>query len=109
MRTGDDWSPSGIGPERSGDAPVDGDARQASTTPHRADSATGRDLMAAYHKRLASRITAGADTRLRLLALRRGQRISHVLNSLPGQFLPTAAELNAQLACSPEETRNGDH
>jgi hypothetical protein len=94
MRTGDDWRPPGIGPERSGDAPADRDARQASTAPHRADSATGRDLMAAYYKRLASRITAGAEARLKLLALLRGRRLSHVLHSAPDQFLPTAAELS---------------
>ena len=109
MRTGDDWRPSGIGPERSGTRPPDRDARQVSTAPHRAGSATGGDLMAADGKRLASRITAGADAGLRLLALLRGQRLSHVLNSLPGQFLPTAADLSAQFACSLEETRNGDH
>jgi hypothetical protein len=58
--------------------------------------------MAAYYKRLASRISAGADARPRLLALLRGQRLSHVLNSLPGQFVPTAADLSARLACLQE-------
>src|SRR5258708_39447363 len=65
-----------------------------STAAHRACRATGGDLMAAYCKRIAPRITAGADARLRLLALLRGPCLSHALNSLPGQFPPAAAELS---------------
>jgi len=53
--------------------------------------------MADYDKRLATRITAGVDARLRLLALLRGQCLSHVLTDLLDEALPEMAALAGQL------------
>jgi hypothetical protein len=54
--------------------------------------------MKTYNARLATRITAGVDARLRQLALLRRQRINRTLDELLDQTLPTSAELTGQLA-----------
>lgn len=53
--------------------------------------------MADYDKRLATRIAAGVDARLRLLALLRGQCLSHVITDLLDQALPDLAVMAGQL------------
>jgi hypothetical protein len=52
----------------------------------------------AYDARLATRITSAVDRRLRMLALVRGQSLSHVLDGLLDEALPPADELASQLA-----------
>jgi hypothetical protein len=47
--------------------------------------------------RLATRIGCDVDRRLRMLALVRRQRLSHLLTSLLDQSLPPADELAGQL------------
>lgn len=47
----------------------------------------------AYEVRLATRITATVDRRLRMLALVKSQPLSHVLVTLLDQVLPPADEL----------------
>jgi hypothetical protein len=54
--------------------------------------------MKTYNARLATRITAGVDARLRQLALLHRQRINRTLDELLDQTLPTSAELTGQLA-----------
>lgn len=54
--------------------------------------------MKTYNARLATRITAGVDARLRQLALLRRQRINRTLDELLDRTLPTSAELIGQLA-----------
>lgn len=51
----------------------------------------------AYDVRLATRITTTVDRRLRMLALSKGQPLSHVLVSLLDQHLPPADELASLL------------
>lgn len=53
-----------------------------------------------YDVRLATKITASVDRRLRMLALARSQALSHVLVSLLDQALPSADELASLLAGS---------
>ena len=52
----------------------------------------------AYDARLATRITAAVDRRLRMLALVKSQPLSHVLDSLLDQALPRADELASLLS-----------
>ena len=54
--------------------------------------------MKTYSARLATRLSAGVDVRLRQLALIRRQRINRLLDELLDAALPPAAELTAQLA-----------
>jgi hypothetical protein len=54
----------------------------------------------AYDVRLATRITASVDRRLRMLALIKSQSLSHVLVSLLDQSLPPADELASLLGDS---------
>lgn len=58
---------------------------------------------AAYNVRLATKISATVDRRLRMLALVKGQPLNHVLVSLLDQHLPTAGEL-ASLLGSTDQT-----
>lgn len=51
----------------------------------------------AYDVPLATRITSTVDRRLRMLALARSQPLSHVLDDLLNQVLPSAAELASLL------------
>lgn len=53
-----------------------------------------------YDVRLATRITTTVDRRLRMLALLKGQALSHVLVTLLDQALPPADELASQLGNS---------
>ncbi len=60
-----------------------------------------------YNARLATRITAGVDSRLRQLALLRRRRISHLLDDILDTALPTTEDLAAQftrLATTPKPT-----
>lgn len=57
----------------------------------------------AYDARLATRITAAVDRRLRMLALVKSQPLSHVLDSLLDQALPRADELASLLSDSGDE------
>ena len=50
-----------------------------------------------YSARLATRVTASVDTRLRQLALLSRRRISHVLDEVLDSALPTAEDLTAQM------------
>lgn len=54
----------------------------------------------AYDVRLATRLTTAVDRRLRMLALVKGQPLSHVLVSLLDQALPPADELASLLGGS---------
>lgn len=54
----------------------------------------------AYDVRLATRITAAVDLRLRMLALASRQPLSHVLDGLLDQALPPADELAALLGAA---------
>lgn len=51
-----------------------------------------------YNARLATRITAGVDARLRQLALVRRQRINRTLDDLLDRALPSTEELTSRLA-----------
>jgi hypothetical protein len=51
----------------------------------------------AYDVRLATRITAAVDRRLRMLALVKGEALSHVLTGLLDEALPPADELASRL------------
>jgi hypothetical protein len=51
----------------------------------------------AYDARLATRITTPVDLRLRMLALLKGQSLSHVLDSVLDEALPAADLLASQL------------
>ena len=51
----------------------------------------------AYDVRLATKISAAVDRRLRMLALVKGQPINHVLVSVLDQALPAAGELASLL------------
>jgi hypothetical protein len=53
-----------------------------------------------YDVRLATRITAAVDRRLRMLALAKSEPLSHVLVSLLDQALPPADELASLLSDS---------
>ncbi len=50
-----------------------------------------------YEVRLATRITSAVDRRLRMLALLKGQALSHVLVTVLDQALPPADELASLL------------
>ena len=54
--------------------------------------------MKTYSARLATRLSAGVDARLRQLALIRRQRLNRLLDELLDAALPPAAELTAQMA-----------
>lgn len=56
-----------------------------------------------YDVRLATRITAAVDRRLRMLALAKSEPLSHVLVSLLDQALPPADELASLLSDSGDE------
>ena len=65
-----------------------------------------------YSARLATRVTASVDARLRQLALLSHRRISHVLDEVLDGALPTAEHLSAQLARlagSEQEISRGGH
>ncbi len=64
-----------------------------------------------YDTRLGIRLTASVDARLRQLALLRHRRLSHVLDDVLDQALPTAEDLTAQLArlASAEPETTSDH
>ena len=51
-----------------------------------------------YDTRLATRISASVDARLRQLALVRRRRLSHLLDDVLDGALPTAEDLTTQLA-----------
>ena len=51
-----------------------------------------------YNARLATRLTSSVDTRLRQLALLRRCRISHLLDEVLDQALPTTQYLAGQFA-----------
>jgi hypothetical protein len=51
-----------------------------------------------YNARLATRLTSSVDTRLRQLALLRRRRISHLLDEVLDQALPTTQDLAGQFA-----------
>jgi hypothetical protein len=55
--------------------------------------------------RLAARLTARVDTRLRQLALLPRRRISPFLHDTPDSALPTAHDLTAQVARLSKRTR----
>jgi hypothetical protein len=57
----------------------------------------------AYDVRLATRITSAVDRRLRMLALVKGQALSHVLTGLLDQALPPADELASLLGRGSDE------
>ena len=56
-----------------------------------------------YDVKLATRLTAPVDRRLRMLALVKGQALSHVLVSLLDESLPSADELASLLGNSGDE------
>ena len=56
--------------------------------------------MASYDVRLATRITDPVNLRLRMLALLKGQPLSHVLDSLLDQALPAADQMAVLLGNS---------
>ena len=56
----------------------------------------------AYDVRLATKISATVDRRLRMFALIKGQPLNHVLVTLLDQVLPPAAELASLLSASQE-------
>ena len=56
-----------------------------------------------YDVRLATRITAAVDRRLRMLALIKSQSLSHVLVTLLDQALPPADELASLLGDGSDE------
>lgn len=63
-----------------------------------------------YSTRIATRISASVDARLRQLALVSHRRINHVLDDLLDSALPTAEDLAARLvraASADEETGHG--
>ena len=51
-----------------------------------------------YNARLATRLTSSVDTRLRQLALLHRRRISHLLDEVLDQALPTTQDLAGQFA-----------
>ena len=53
-----------------------------------------------YDVRLATRLTTAVDRRLRMLALVKGQSLSHVLVTVLDQHLPPADELASMLGGS---------
>jgi hypothetical protein len=53
--------------------------------------------------RLATRISAEVDRRLRLTALVRGMRLGRLLDQILSQHLPTADQLTAQISAPSEE------
>jgi hypothetical protein len=59
-----------------------------------------------YTARLATRVTANVDTRLRQFALLSRQRLSHVLDDVLDSALPSAEELSAELARRASHRRN---
>jgi hypothetical protein len=59
--------------------------------------------MRQLNTRLATRISAEADRRLRLTALVRGMRLGHLLDQILSQYLPTADQLTAQISAEGKE------
>jgi hypothetical protein len=59
--------------------------------------------MASYDVKLGTRLTGEVDRRLRLFAVLKGQRLSHVLVSLLDEHLPSADELASLLGASDEK------
>jgi hypothetical protein len=59
-----------------------------------------RGALVAYDVRLATKITAAVDLRLRMLALSRRQSLNHVLVAVLDQALPPADELASLLSDS---------
>ena len=57
----------------------------------------------AYDVRLATKISATVDRRLRMFALVKGQPLNHVLVNLLDQVLPPAAELASLLTTQERE------
>jgi hypothetical protein len=51
-----------------------------------------------YNARLATRLTSSVDSRLRQFALLRRRRISHLLDEVLDQALPTTQDLAGQFA-----------
>lgn len=51
-----------------------------------------------YNARLATRLTSSVDARLRQLALLRRRRLSHLLDEVLDQALPTTQDLAGQFA-----------
>jgi hypothetical protein len=60
--------------------------------------------MAIDDGRLGLRIPGEVSTRLRMLALVRGERLSKTLTGLLADVLPSAEDLAAQLAAKGDET-----
>lgn len=56
-----------------------------------------------YDVQLGTRLTASVNRRLRLFAAVKGERLSHLLDSLLDQHLPSADELAAMLGNDSEE------
>ena len=63
----------------------------------------------AYDVRLATRISPAVDRRLRMLALVKGQALSHVLVALLDRALPPADELAALLGADRHAESAGHH
>ena len=59
--------------------------------------------MRQLNTRLATRISAETDRRLRLTALVRGMRLGHLLDQILSQHLPTASQLTAQISAEGKE------
>jgi len=59
-----------------------------------------------YTARLATRVTANVDTRLRQFALLSRRRLSHVLDDVLDSALPSAEELSAEFARRAGHGRN---
>jgi hypothetical protein len=64
--------------------------------------------MRQLNTRLATRISAEADRRLRLTALVRGMRLGHLLDQILSQHLPTADQLTAQINAEAKETTSDE-
>ena len=58
-----------------------------------------------YNARLAIRLTSSVDSRLRQFALLRRRRISHLLDEVLDQALPTTQDLAGQFARLADTTR----
>lgn len=57
----------------------------------------------AYDVQLGTRLTAPVNRRLRLFAAVKGERLSHLLDSLLDQALPSADELASLLGAESDE------
>jgi hypothetical protein len=74
--------------------------QRSNTLPFRPCGGSVRQL----DTRLATRISAQADRRLRLTALVHGMRLGHLLDQILSQHLPTADQLTAQISAEGKET-----